>query len=123
MKPYLGPAGKPDYQRNLYRNNMQGGDHQSFIGYLLGEVQQLVQRVANLEAQLAHGEVPPLKVEPVVEAQAPAPVEVAKVQQVVAPIVHSKPVEPAREIVADSDVLQHIVLDLPDEPPAKKRGK
>lgn len=124
MKPYQGPAGKPEYQRNLYRNNMQGGDHQAFIGYLLGVVQELAVKVSELEGAIAHGGgvvVQPtveLAPEPVALPELPAPVVVIAPQ----PIAQVRP-EPVREVVADSDVLQHIVLDLPDEPTTKKRGK
>jgi hypothetical protein len=103
---------------------MQGADHLAFIGYLVVEVQALSQRVMDLEAgsKLAAAvEVCP----PLAPPLAPLPAEVPAPPPTVPQVRASRAAAekaPKPEIVEFGD-LQHIVLDLPDEPPTKKRGQ
>lgn len=130
MKPYLGPAGKPDYQRTMYRANMQGADHGAFIGYLLGELQELHERVVAAEAELAkltRGaslSVVGVAVAPHPELEVAPPV-VAEVKPVEPPAPANRGpvnVNPADAELLDSDVLKHIVVEI-EPTPNKKRGK
>ncbi len=138
MKPYLGPAGRPDYQRNLYRANMQGADYAGFIGYLLGELQELSARVTEAEAKLAvlsRGELPtqaslePIKPTPIAVSTVvapmplPAPVAAPEPQRPAKPVEPQFKIEPRHYADLDDDALRHIVVEVEEPQPTKKRGK
>jgi len=128
MKPYLGPAAKPQYQSALYRANMQGADHGAFIGYLLIELQELTERVLQAEAKLARltgGESLSAVATPVVALPVVLPDDLPPPVQAPAPVAPkpAKPVEAVRESDSiDADALAHIVIEIDDQP-TKKRGK
>jgi hypothetical protein len=127
MQRFQGPAARGQYLTTLYRNDMQGADHLAFIGYLLQEVQKLSQRVMDLEAGFRPTPAPVADVcPPLSEPLAPLPVEVPAPPPTVPQAKPAKPAKPAAEKEPqpfDIGDLKHIVLDLPDEPPTKKRGQ
>jgi len=122
MEKYKGAAYRSQYLQSLFRHDMQGADHQAFIGYLLEQVKAQGERIDRLESMLLELAATPTKPAPQPQpepAKPQAKPTMAPVASPAKPAIQPKP-EPgkAAKVAAgprsefDTEDLKHIVIDL-----------